>query len=213
MRTVEVEDAVKSQRRRGGLRNADGPTTPASAVTSHGAAGTLENAFSAQRASPLRLRARAVESPLERLRLRQFDARGYRALRIEEALGHGVGFSTDDRRTVRGAPGDAVRLAGLASRRSSRHDRRRCRIATTFRRWAKWTPDGPLARSLPALGDGGASPAGKTLLFKWVGEGDRSAARDARLAILLDSGVRAVSRDDGVYRARACAPYITRTSG
>jgi hypothetical protein len=92
---------VKIERKSGGLRSADGPTGPARVAASQGAAGPLKSAFAPQRASPLRLEARAKDGPLERLRAGQIDALGYRALRIEEALGHVVGLSTNERATVR----------------------------------------------------------------------------------------------------------------
>jgi hypothetical protein len=92
---------VKIQKKGGTLPSGNGPIASARAVGSQGAAGTLENAFAPQRASPLRLGARAVESPLERLRAGQIDAHGYRALRVEEAMCHAVGLSTDERATVR----------------------------------------------------------------------------------------------------------------
>jgi hypothetical protein len=92
---------VRIQRNNGGLRNTDGPTAAASSMASHGATGPLTSDFAPQRASPLRLETSAKDGPLERLRAGQVDALGYRALRIEEALRHVVGLSTNERATVR----------------------------------------------------------------------------------------------------------------
>ena len=92
---------MKIRRKSGVLREADGATAPAKAGASPGAAGPLKSGFAPQRASPLRLGARAEDGPLERLRAGQIDALGYCALRIDEALGHVVGLSTDERATVR----------------------------------------------------------------------------------------------------------------
>jgi hypothetical protein len=101
MGTWRFEHSVKIQKKSGAVRNADGPTASARAVASQGAAGPLKGAFAPQPASPLRLEARTKDGQLERLRVGQIDALGYPALRIEEALRHAVGLSTDERATVR----------------------------------------------------------------------------------------------------------------